>query len=121
MEVSCPLLAFRLPLFPESSPHSRTPELGPALSLTTPFLQCHFHFLAFRWDTCYREAIAQLKARDRLHMAPNDMLLIASCAPPTLPRTHGPFLVPNPHHRLTALLTWGCHQRCGSWGGQGCA
>lgn len=49
-------------------------------------------------------------------MAPNDMLLIASCAPHTLPKIRSCFLVTNPPHRLTALLTWGCHKCCGSWG-----
>lgn len=34
------------------------------------------------------------KAGDRLHMAPNDMLLIASCAPQLLPRTQRTFCVP---------------------------
>lgn len=125
-EVSCPLLAFRLPLLPRKGPSqvhycARTcvvprnarfavPPPPPCLlGLTSPAA-------SFHWGTCYREATAQLKAGDRLHMAPNDMLHIASCAPHMLPRTHGRFLVPNPHHRLTALLAWGCRKCCGSWG-----
>lgn len=48
---------------------------------------------SFHQGTCYRQAAAQLKAGERLHVAPNDMLLVANC----VPRTHGRFLVPNPH------------------------
>lgn len=37
--------------------------------------------LLYTWVTCCREAAAQLKAGERLHVALNDMLLDGSCAP----------------------------------------
>lgn len=102
-------LKARTCVVPHNTPFAVPLALPCLLGLTSPAA-------SFHWGTCYREATAQLKAGDRLHMALNDMLLIASCAPHTLPRTHGCFLVPNPHHGLTALLTWRCHKCCGSWG-----
>lgn len=90
--VSCPILAFRLlsrkgPSQALSWDHSCSPL--PHLWGLTSIPSCCFplgHVLQRGTNTA--------KAGDRLHMAPNDMLLIASCAPQLLPRTRRSFCVP---------------------------
>ena len=72
-------LKARTCVVPHNTPFAVPLALPCLLGLTSPAA-------SFHWGTCYREAPAQLKAGDRLHMALNDMLLIASCAPHTLPK-----------------------------------